>query len=91
MILKKLVAHLEKFVRGEDISVQWAKDAESLLDDIDESGEIDELESALDSLQEYLSLYRPEGGEHLCNENDMRSFCIRLIPLLLKKTEGVRN
>ncbi len=62
-----LIAHLEKFLLGQDRSVQWAKDAESILDgfpDLDES--LDEFEGAL-------SLYRPEGGPHLVAEKEMET------------------
>ena len=78
-IILRLIRHLERFVSGEDVSVQWAKDTETILDEL---GDIDD---ALDELQEYLSLYRPEGGPHLYNRNQMGEFCRRIIPTLKKR------
>ena len=63
-----LVSHLEKFASGTDRSVQWAKDAETLLDDIEEWDEL------IDELQDALSLYRPGGGPHLIDESEMHAF-----------------
>lgn len=65
-----LVSHFEKFAAGADRSVQWAKDAESLLDNIEKWDEL------LDKIQECLSLYRPEGGPHLVDEKAMEAFVL---------------
>lgn len=73
MIIETLINHLEIFIMKKNVSVQWAKDAESLLD------KFDELDVVLDELQEYLSLYRPEGGPHLYNEKDMDDMCKRAV------------
>ncbi|GAB6098005.1 hypothetical protein JCM14469_42590 [Desulfatiferula olefinivorans] len=78
MIIESLINHLEIFIMKRNVSVQWAKDAESLLD------EFDVLDEVLDELQEYLSLYRPEGGPHLYDEKDMDSMCKRAVTHLKK-------
>ncbi len=77
--IEELVQHLERFTRGEDVSVQWAKDAESILD------QWDELDEVLDELQDYLSLYGPEGGPYLYNKDEMDQFCHRILPILKKR------
>ena len=82
MTIKYLIEHLGKFVNGSDISVQWAKDAETLLDKIEEMEGFNELEDILDDLQENLSLYRPGGGDHLIDEFEMKSFCMRAISII---------
>lgn len=64
MTMKHLIEHLDKFVKGSDISVQWAKDAETLLDEVEDAEGFNEFEDILDDLQEKLSLYRPGGGDH---------------------------
>lgn len=73
-----LISHLEKFVRGEDRSVQWAKDAESLLD------ELEPWDDLLDKLQDDLALYRPGGGPHLIDEAAMT----RLVQRALESLKG---
>ena len=77
--LTRLIHHLERFVAGEDASVQWAKDAETILN------EFDDFDDVLDELQEHLSFYRPEGGPHLYDRNQMDQFCRRIIPVLKKR------
>lgn len=77
--ITELVEHLEKFTGGKDVSVQWAKDAESILDQLGDSDEV------LDELQDFLAFYRPEGGPHLYNKDQMDQFCRRIIPLLRRK------
>ena len=82
MSCERLIRHLEKFVMKEDVSVQWAKDAESLLD------EFDTLDNEMDELQNYLSLYRPEGGPYLYDEEAMTTMCKRAIEHLKKEVPG---
>jgi len=79
MTIKRLIVHLRKFVNGTDISTQWAKDAETILDEIDENIGMGELEDTFDDLQDKLSLYRPGGDEYLINEFEMKIFCERVI------------
>ena len=79
-VITRLIQHLETFVEGKDVSVEWAKEAEAILD------EFVELDDVLDELQEHLSLYRPEGGPHLCDRNQMDQFCRRIIPMLKKRS-----
>ena len=76
----KLIGRLEMFTNGDNVSVQWAKDTESLLDQFDGSDEV------LEELQDYLSLYRPEGGDNLYNRQQMDHFCRRIIPILKGRT-----
>lgn len=85
MTLHLLIEHLQKFVAGDDISIQWAKDAESLLDEVEDEGSSDDLEELLDNLQDKLSIYSPGGGDHLIDENEMKSYCQRIVPLLQSK------
>jgi hypothetical protein len=68
-----LIAHLKRFVDGCDRSVDWAKMAESL---IDELGDIDEL---LERFQDDLAFYRPGGGDHLLDESAIKTRCETLI------------
>jgi hypothetical protein len=82
--LQALVRHLEKFISGEDVSVQWAKDAETLLDQV---GILDE---QLDELQDWLSLYRPEGGGYLYGRDAMDGMCRRIISHLKDKEQEHR-
>ena len=85
MTIKYLIEHLEKFIDGSDISVQWAKDAETLLDEVEYSEGFNEFEDVLDDLQEKLSLYRPGGGDHLIDESEMKSFCEKTISVISNK------
>lgn len=62
-----LILHLERFLRGEDRSLEWGKAAEALLDDIEPR------DALLDELHDALSLYRPGGGLHLIDEKAMES------------------
>lgn len=78
-VVVKLVERLESFVLGIDESVQWAKDTESLLDQLEEDDEV------IDELQSYLSLYRPEGGDCLYNKKQMGQFCTQIIPILRRR------
>lgn len=82
MTINDLIEHLNRFVSGSNISVQWAKDAETLLAEIEENEGFGEFESFFDELQEKLSLYRPGGGEHLIDEFEMRLFCVRVVSAL---------
>lgn len=83
MTINDLIEHITKFVNGSDISVQWAKDAEALLDEIGENEGFGEFESFFDELQEKLSLYRPGGGEHLIDEFEMKQYCIKVVSAIL--------
>ncbi len=85
MKIVKLIEHLQKFVNGDDTSIQWAKNAESLLDELEDEGFSDDFESLFDNLQDKLCIYSPSGGDHLIDENDMRSYCQRTISLLQSK------
>jgi uncharacterized protein with PhoU and TrkA domain len=78
MRIDSLIRHFERFSSGADRSVQWAKDAESILDQLDASDQI------LVEAQELLSLYRPEGGPHLVGEAEMTSFVHRAMGVLSK-------
>lgn len=71
-----LISHLEKFSSGLDRSLQWAKDAETLLDDIEEWDEI------IDDLQDSLSVYRPGGGPHLIDEEEMETIVLQTLDRL---------
>ncbi|WP_236234136.1 hypothetical protein [Pseudomonas tohonis] len=82
MIINNLIEHLDRFVSGLDISIQWAKDAETLLDEIEEKEGFGELEDLIEELQEKLSLYRPGGGEHLIDEHEMKLFCVKAVSVL---------
>lgn len=84
MTINNLIEHLDRFVSGSNISVQWAKDAETLLDEIEENEGFDKFENLFDELQEKLSLYRPGGGEHLIDEFEMKLFCVRVVSALLE-------
>ncbi|MCD7037809.1 MULTISPECIES: hypothetical protein [Pseudomonas] len=84
MTINNLIEHLDRFVSGSNISVQWAKDAETLLDEIEENEGFGKFENLFDELQEKLSLYRPGGGEHLIDEFEMKLFCIRVVSALLE-------
>ena len=77
--LTRLIHHLEKFVRGEDVSVQWANNAEAILD------EFGELDGVLEELQDYLPFYRPEGGPHLYDRQAMDRLCRHILPLLKER------
>ncbi len=44
-----------------------------------------ELDEVLDELQDYLSLYGPEGGPYLYNKDEMDQFCHRILPILKKR------
>ncbi|WP_153050189.1 hypothetical protein [Pseudomonas sp. MF4836] len=85
MTINDLIEHLNRFVGGSNISAQWAKDAETLLDEIEENEGFGEFESFFDELQEKLSLYRPGGGEHLIDEFEMKLFCVRVVSALLDR------
>lgn len=87
MTIKHLIEHLNKFVNGSNISVQWAKDAETLLDEIEGVDDFNKLEDVLDDLQEKLSLYRPGGGDHLIDEFEMKSICMRVILIISRQNE----
>lgn len=84
MTIDNLIEHLDRFVSGSNISVQWAKDAETLLDEIEENEGFGKFENLFDELQEKLSLYRPGSGEHLIDEFEMKLFCIRVVSALLE-------
>ncbi|WP_405121623.1 hypothetical protein AB6N16_00855 [Pseudomonas marginalis] len=84
MTINNLIEHLDRFVSGSNISVQWAKDAETLLDEIEENEGFGKFENLFDELQEKLSLYRPGSGEHLIDEFEMKLFCIRVVSALLE-------
>jgi hypothetical protein len=77
-----LISHLERFARGDDRSVQWAKDAESLLD------ELEPWDQLLDEFQDDLSLYRPEGGPHLIDEAAMTALVQRTLETLKGRSVG---
>lgn len=77
-----LLAHLERFARGDDRSVQWAKDAEALLD------ELEPWDHLLDELQGDLSLYRPEGGPHLIDEAAMTALVHRTLQAMKGRSVG---
>ncbi len=82
MKILKLIEHLKKFVNDDDISIQWAKDAESILDEIEDEGVDDNLIDVLDTLQDRLSIYCPGGGDYLIDERDMKLCCKRIITVL---------
>lgn len=84
MTINNLIEHLDRFVSGSNISVQGAKDAETLLDEIEENEGFGKFENLFDELQEKLSLYRPGGGEHLIDEFEMKLFCVRVVSTLLE-------
>lgn len=84
MTINSLIEHLDMFVTGSNISVQWAKDAETLLDEIEENGGFGKFENLFDELQEKLSLYRPGGEEYLIDEVEMKLFCVRVVSELLE-------
>lgn len=65
----KLILHLERFVNGRDRSVEWAKTAESLIDDLGGIGGL------LENFQDDLAFYRPGGGDHLLDEIAMKTRC----------------
>ena len=83
--IANLIEHLERFKRKESISLQWAKDAESILDLLEEPKEV------LEELQHYLASYRPEGGPHLYNEEQMRVFLSGIIPILRNRMDQSQN
>lgn len=85
MTIDNLIEHLDRFVSGSNISVQWAKDTETLLDEIKENEGFGKFENLFDELQEKLSLYRPGGGEHLIDEFEMKRFCVRVVSALLEE------
>jgi hypothetical protein len=74
-----LISHLERFASGADRSVQWAKDAESLLDEIEEWDDVE------DEFQDSLALYRPGGGAHLIGETEMEELVRRVLAHLKSK------
>jgi hypothetical protein len=65
MNLTALILQLRRFESGLERSVQWAKDTETLLDDISEWNE------TIDELRDSLSVYRPGGGPHLIDDKKM--------------------
>jgi hypothetical protein len=65
MKFTSLISHLRQFESGLDRSIQWAKNAETLLDDIPG------WDDTIDELQDALSVYRPGGGPHLIDEERM--------------------
>ncbi|MEW5508331.1 hypothetical protein [Pseudomonas antarctica] len=85
MTIDNLIEHLDRFVSGSNISVKWAKDTETLLDEIEENEGFGKFENLFDELQETLSLYRPGGGEHLIDEFEMKLFCVRVVSTLLEE------
>ena len=76
MKYNKLISHFRKFTSGLDRSTTWAKEGESILDELDEQDDF------IDEIQEHLALYRPEGGSHLIDERGMLSFLEQLISRL---------
>ncbi|WP_236209837.1 hypothetical protein [Pseudomonas tohonis] len=82
MMINNFIEHLDRFVSGLDISIQWAKDAETLLDEIEEKEGFGEFENLFEELQEKLSLYRPGGGDHLIDEREMKLFCVKAVSVL---------
>jgi hypothetical protein len=64
-----LISHLKKFVDGYDRSVDWAKVAESLID------EIGDIEESLEDFRHDLAFYRLGGGDHLLDEIAMQTRC----------------
>ncbi len=78
-IKKELIEHLEKFLLKKDISVQWAKDVESILD------KFEILDKELDEFQEYLSLYQPWWWSYLYDEKEMERMCKKIIIKLQSK------
>ncbi|MBP0943695.1 hypothetical protein V2L05_05835 [Pseudomonas alliivorans] len=85
MTIDNLIEYLDRFVSGSNISVQCAKDTETLLDEIKENEGFGKFENLFDELQEKLSLYRPGGGEHLIDEFEMKRFCVRVVSALLEE------
>lgn len=85
MRINRLLDHLDQFIKGYDNSVQWAKDAETILDEMEDEEGLDELEGIFDDLQDMLSLYRPGGGDHLVDEIEMNMFCKKVISVLTAK------
>lgn len=83
MSINKLQEHVNKFVSGNDISIQWAKDAETLLDQLEQENILEE--GILDDFQDNLSIYRPGGGAHLIDELEMKKKCIKFIEAIEKK------
>jgi hypothetical protein len=77
MTVESLVRHLRKFVNGENMSINWAKDAETLLDELEDEGVSANVEAILDRLQDNLAIYSPGGGDHLIGENEMKEACRR--------------
>lgn len=82
-MMNDLISHLKRFINGSDVSVQWAKDAETLLDEIEETDGFHELKDIFDDLQDKLSLYRPGGGDHLIDEFEMKSSCMKVVSAIL--------
>lgn len=78
----RLVEHLKRFVDGVDESTEWARQAEALLDGLHRRDEL------IDELEEFLALYRPEGGPHLYGRKEMDQFLRRIIPKLEKRSSG---
>jgi hypothetical protein len=79
MTVESLVAHLQRFIDGENISIQWAKDAETLLDQLEDDGVDAALAPILEYLQDNLAIFSPGGGDHLIDEHEMRRVCQRAI------------
>lgn len=79
MSIKHLITHLNKFTKGLDTSINWAKEAENLLDKLEDTQSLNGYEDILDELQEKLSLYSPSGGDHLIDELEMKAFIKRVL------------
>ena len=71
-----LISHLEKFTSGTDRSLEWAQDAEALME------EFEECEQMLDELQDALSFYSPGGGGQLVDEAAMLAMVEKVLPSL---------
>jgi hypothetical protein len=82
MRYQPLIAHLERFLRGDDRSMQWANDAETLLDELEARDDL------LDELQDDLSLYRPGGGPYLIDEGAMESRVRHTLKTLSSRSSG---
>jgi len=82
MQINSLLAHVYDFITGENTSVQWTKDAETLLDIVEHNGELD---SIIEDFQENLSIYSPGGGGYLIDEIQMKIICIKFTKIVRQK------